>query len=222
MAAVKKSVNKRFREYDARSRTEQAQRKRQTVLDVAERAFLSTGYAETTIAAIAREANVSVETIYKAFGGKAGLVRALYYRGLEGRGPVPAPQRSDAISASETDPVELVRKWGAFTAEVSPIVSPLLLLVRTAAASDPDLAALLCETDQQRLDRMRHNANKLAVKGFLRADVNVETAADVMWMCTSPELYDLLVMRRRWTPAQLGDFVAKVLEAGLLAEGESH
>ncbi|MGH3646029.1 MAG: TetR/AcrR family transcriptional regulator [Micromonosporaceae bacterium] len=47
------------------------------------------GYAATTLAAIAREAGVSVETIYKAFGGKSGLVRALYERGLTGIGPVP-------------------------------------------------------------------------------------------------------------------------------------
>jgi AcrR family transcriptional regulator len=221
MAAVKKKVEVKPRAYDTRARTEQANRKRQTVLDVAQRAFVSTGYAGSTIAAIAREADVSVETIYKAFGGKAGLARALYYRGLEGRGAVPAPQRSDAMSASETDPVELVRKWGAFTAEVSPIVSPLLLLVRAAAATDPELEALLRETDQQRLDRMRHNADKLAERGFLRAEVSAETAADMMWTCTSPELYDLLVLRRGWTPRQLGDFVAKVLEAALLAPNES-
>jgi AcrR family transcriptional regulator len=222
MAAVKNKVQKKKpRAYDARARTEQANRKRQTVLDVAQRAFVSTGYAATTIAAIAGEADVSVETIYKAFGGKAGLARALYYRALEGRGAIPAPQRSDAMSASETDPVELVRKWGAFTAEVSPIVSPLLLLVRAAAATDPELEALLREADQQRLYRMRHNANKLAERGFLRAEVSAETAADVMWTCTSPELYDLLVLRRGWTPRQLGDFVAKVLEAALLAPNES-
>jgi len=58
---------------------------------------VANGYAATTIAAIAGEAGVSVETIYKAFGGKSGLVRAIYERGLTGRGPVPAYQRSEEM-----------------------------------------------------------------------------------------------------------------------------
>jgi hypothetical protein len=143
-------------------------------------------------------------------------VRAIYERGPSGRESTPAPERSDAMSATEADPSVLVRKWGALTAEVSPLVSPILLLVRAAAATDPDLAALLEDADEQRLTRMTHNAAVLAERGFLREDVNPRAAADIMWTCTSPELYDLLVLRRGWTPAQFCDFVRGTLEAALL------
>ncbi|WP_354154087.1 MULTISPECIES: TetR/AcrR family transcriptional regulator [unclassified Arthrobacter] len=44
------------------------------------------------MAAIAAEAGVSVETVYKAFGGKTGLVRALYDRNLAGAGSRPCVQ----------------------------------------------------------------------------------------------------------------------------------
>ena len=37
-----------------------------------------------------------------------------------------------------------------------------------------------------------------------------------MWACTSAELYELLVLRRGWTAAQFGEFVATTLEAALL------
>ena len=65
------------RRYDSPRRAEQARQTRVEVLDAARRLFLHDGFAVTTIAAIAAEARVSVETIYKMFGGKPGLVRAI-------------------------------------------------------------------------------------------------------------------------------------------------
>ena len=44
---------------------------------------------------IASAVGVSVDTIYKAFGGKPGLVRAIRERALQGDGPEPAEARSD-------------------------------------------------------------------------------------------------------------------------------
>ena len=40
-----------------------------------------------------------------------------------------------------------------------------------------------------------------------------------MWACTSPELYELLVLRRGWTAGHFDDFVADTLEAALLQQG---
>src|SRR5690349_6175557 len=115
---------KKIRSYDASGRAEQARQSRERVLSAARAAFLERGYAGTTIGAIAESAGVSVETVYKGFGGKAGLVRAIHERGLEGSGPTPAEARSDAISAGEEEPRAIVGKWGALIAEVSPLVSP--------------------------------------------------------------------------------------------------
>src|SRR6266508_4163737 len=128
------------RRYDSSGRQAQARRNRQAILDAAQRQFLEGGYSATTIAAIAREAGVSVETIYKAFGGKPGLVRAIYERGLTGREAVPAFQRADAMRERETDPRTIMRNWGVLTSEVSSMVAPIVRLVRSAAASDPDMA----------------------------------------------------------------------------------
>src|SRR4051812_3522000 len=113
MASVKKR-----RQYDASRRLEQARQVRETIIAAARAAFLEQGYAATTIAAIAERARVSVETVYKTFGGKPGLVRAIYERGLAGAGATPAPERSDAMSAREPDGEAIVRGWGALTAEV--------------------------------------------------------------------------------------------------------
>src|SRR4051794_16852118 len=97
------------RPYNSIRRREQAERTRQEVAEVARRRFLADGYAATTIAAVAGEAGVSVETIYKIFGGKPGLVRAIRERALEGAGPEPAETRSDALHTTESDPRAIIR-----------------------------------------------------------------------------------------------------------------
>ncbi len=208
---------KSTRRYDASRRRSRALRTRTAVLQAAERLFLSDGYAATTIAAVATAAGVSVETIYKAFGGKPGLVRAIRDRALKGEGPVPAEQRSDELQARESDPRELIRGWGALTAEVAPRVAPILLLVRSAATVDPGLAGLRHELDADRLVRMTHNARTLAEAGHLRAGVKLEDAADVLWTCSSPDLYELLVLMRGWPLDRYARFVADAMIAGLLA-----
>lgn len=213
---MKSAPVKKRRPYDARHRLERAERTREAVLDVARAAFVADGYAATTLAAVAERAGVSVETIYKAFGGKPGLVRAIFERGLRGRGDKPAESRSDGISANAPDGQTIVRAWGRFSAEIAPLVSPILLLMRTAAASDPELGVLLREHDEQRLARMRQNARVLAKRGFLRRGVTVERAAEIMWGYTSAEIYDLFVVRRGWTPERLGAFIADSMEAALL------
>jgi AcrR family transcriptional regulator len=207
---------KKTRRYDSRGRLEQAQRSRVAILDVARAQFLEHGYAATTVAAIADAAGVSVETLYKSFGGKPGLVRALYDRGLAGRGPVPAPQRSDETSANEPDPRRILRRWGALSSEVAPLVAPMILLVRDASATDPELSSLIEYSNAQRLARMRHNAQVLGDRGFLRDGVAVEEAADLLWTLSSPEVYELLVVRRGWTPERFGEFIAATMIAGLL------
>lgn len=211
MATVKSK-----RRYDATGRREQARRNQQAVLDTAEQLFLSDGYTGTTIAAIAREAAVSVETIYKAFGGKSGLVRALYERGLAGRGLTPAYQRSDEMRTQERDPRTIMRKWGQLTAEVASVVSPIRLLMRSAALTDPEMAALLADSDEERLVRMRHHAAFLKERGYLRRGVTVDEATDVLWTCSSVELYELLVVGRGWSLRRFARFVSDFMIAALL------
>ena len=204
------------RVYDSRGRRAQAERNRQTILDHARAMFLEKGYAATTMPAIARVSGFSVDTVHKAFGGKAGLVRALYERGLGGEGPVPAPARSDDVQASEHDPREIVRRWGELGAEVAPLVAPVLLLIRDAAASDPEMASLLRRSEQERRTRMRHNARTLADAGHLRAGVALEEATDVLWTFSAPEVYELLVVRCGWDAGRYGRFVSDGLAAAIL------
>ncbi len=210
------TVVKEKRPYDGRRRREQARHTRDRVLEAAQRRFLSDGYAATPIAAIAADAGVSADTIYKAFGGKPGLVRAIRAKALEGEGPVRAEDRSDVVQARETDGRKIIEAWGALTAEVAPRVAPILLLMRAAAATEPECEALLAELDQDRGRRMSANARRLRDGGHLRAGITLAQATDVLWTYSAPELYELLVLRRGWSPGRYGKFVADAMISALL------
>lgn len=210
-------VKRTTRRYDSSGRQTQARRSRAEVLDAAQRQLLDGGYAATTLAAIAKEAGVSVETIYKSFGGKSGLVRAIYERGLTGHGPEAAYKRSDEMRERETDPAVIMRNWGVLTAEVSSVVTPIRLLIRSAAGTDPEMSALLEDSDNDRLDRAHHHARFLADRGLLRQGITLDKATDVLWTCSSVEFYELLVLKRDWSAAEFAEFIADFMIAGLLA-----
>ena len=204
------------RPYDSVRRREQARQTREAILDTAQRLFLTDGFAPTTIAAIAQEARVSVDTIYKTFGGKAGLVRAIWQHALAGDQTVPAETRSDALQASEHDPRAIIRGWGKLTTEIAPRVAPILLLIRTAAGTDPEMAGLQSELNAQRLERMTRNARNLAAANHLRENLTIKVAGEIMWTYSSPELYELLVLTRGWPLERYGTFIADAMIAHLL------
>jgi len=113
-----------------------------------------------------------------------------------------------------------MRKWGALTAEVASEVTPIRLLMRSAAATDPDTAALLREMNDERLNRMRHHARFLAKRGYLRDGVSVAQATDILWTCSSAEIYELLVVERGWSLPRFGRFIAEFMIAALLSESQ--
>jgi AcrR family transcriptional regulator len=184
------------------SRRQSRPANRNKIIDAAERRFLRDGYGPTTIAAIADDAGVHADTVYKGFGGKPGLVRAIRTRALQGEGPVPAEQRSDDLQAREPDGRRIIEGWGALTVEVAPRVAPVLLLIRAAAAGDPEVAALLEEMDVDRLRRMAANARRLRDAGTAsrRHGRARRRAADVQ----RTRALRAAVPRRGWAPPRFG------------------
>jgi AcrR family transcriptional regulator len=204
------------RSYDSSKRRADAAARRQAVLTSAGELFLQHGFAATTVAAVADRADVSPETVYKYFGGKPGLVRALHEQAILGEGPVPAEHRSNSLR-THADALEVIRGWARLTREVSPRVAPILLLVRDAALVDTDMGELLSELDDARHRRMTDNAKFLYAAGHLRPGLTVQVAADLLWSVSAPEMFELLVRRRRWSLEMYADFIYRTIAHGLLA-----
>jgi AcrR family transcriptional regulator len=206
------------RSYDASRRQAQARENRRAVLDAARRLFLEYGYARTTIAAVAAAAGVSVETVYKTFSNKPGLVKAVFDVLVVGDDEdVPMLQREFVQrNMAEPDPHRKLESYGEHLAVTAPRISPILLVVRAAADSDPGAAGVWSQLQAERLTGMGAFAQHLHDGGFLRTGVSKHEARDVLWTYNSVELWDLLVAQRRWSNPRFGRWVGHQLIAALL------
>jgi AcrR family transcriptional regulator len=208
------------RRYDATRRHAQAAQTRQDILAAAQRLLLERGYAKTTVAAVAAAAGVVVETVYRAFGSKAGLCRAVVRAAVAGgaaRAEVPPDQRP-AIQAviAETDPYRQLERYADTQPGIHARAGPLLRMLAGAAAADPELAEVRADLEGERLAGMGRFARLLADRGALRPGLSVEDARDVLWTLNSLAVHDLLVVERRWPPERYRDWLAATLARALL------
>lgn len=204
------------RRYDSTRRREQAQHNRQAVLAAARRRFLAQGFAATTIAEIARDAGVSVETVYKAFSTKAGVLKALFDVSVAGDDePIPMVER-DVIQnvAKAPDAAEKLELYAKHLAASMPRSAPVQLLARDGAAVSPDAAEVWKQVRDETLTGMTMFASDLARTGQLR--VSAGQARDILWTYHAPELYELLVLERGWSVTRYGKFVAQAWADALL------
>jgi AcrR family transcriptional regulator len=179
--------------------------------------FTSLGYGRTTVTAIAAAAEVSPETIYKTFGGKAGLVRVIWQEALAGAGAEPAEWRSDAMSASADTAPEIIEGWVRLGLEVAPRAGAVIALVRAAADVDPEAAVLLQEIERGRAERMLHNALVLGATGQIRPDLTTEQARDLLLLFTDDH-YGRLVSQAGWSNDEYVATMTRVMSAALLRD----
>jgi hypothetical protein len=90
--------------------------------------------------------------------------------------------------------------YGEHLAEAGPRAGALQLLIRSAAASHPDAAAVWEQMVEERVVCMTEFARHMHEGVHLRPNVSVDDARDVLWTYNSVELYDLLVLQRGWEP----------------------
>ncbi len=216
--AVKPERTRPKRTYDASGRRDRARRNRMTMLAAGRELFLEHGYANTTIAMVATGAGVAVQTVYKAFDNKAGLVKALVDVAIVGDDePVPLMERDFVRrNMAEPDPRRKLASYGMHLAGLAPRANPILLLVRDAGGTDPGAAHVWEQMQAERLVGMTHFAQHLRAMRHLRRGVSVTEARDVLWMHNSVEVWDLLVRQRGWTPTRYGRWIGNQLIAALL------
>ncbi|MGN9913832.1 TetR/AcrR family transcriptional regulator [Phytohabitans sp. LJ34] len=208
------------RRYDSSRRQAQAAQTRQDVLAAAREAFLEHGYTGTTLAAIAKAAGVVVETIYRGFGGKAGLFKAVVEAAVAGgtaRAEVPVDERP-AVRAliDEPDPRRQLERYAATQPGIHHRMGPLMRVLATAAATDSELARVQREMDDFRLAGLGRFAQLLADRGALRPGLSVEQARDILWTLASHATYDQLVTQRGWSTEDYQTWLAETLCRTLL------
>ena len=191
------------RAYRSTKRAEQVAQTRRDIIATAGVLFRDHGYAGVSMPAIATDAGVAVETIYRAFGSKAGLFSAVVDAAVAGgasRAEVPVVERP-AIRAivEEPDPRRQVELYAATQPGIHRRAGPLLRVLRDAAPTDPELGvALAVDRGQSALGsgRVRRDARRprRAASRTVRRG-----GRDGLWALTSLAVFDMLVGASGWT-----------------------
>ena len=138
------------RSYDSSRRQEQARQSRARVLAAARRRFLDEGYAATALPAVAADAGVSVESIYKAFRNKAGVLKAVF----------------DVAVAGDDEPVAIMdRAWVADIQAEPDVVEKLRLYSDHLVAVDAPHRARPAAGPRRRHARRRRGRRLGAAAG---------------------------------------------------------
>ena len=176
------------RQYTQRARAERTEATRQRILDAALERFTEDWFDEVTLASVAKQADVSQQTLVNHFGSKEGLVEAIAeridpeIRSIRERvAPGDVPGLVDALMEQYEATGDANARWAALE-DRTPVIAPYL--ARGRAFHRESVAATLGVTDEQRKTTLAVVTDVLTWK-MLRRDHGLsaeETAAALLDM----------------------------------------
>jgi AcrR family transcriptional regulator len=189
------------RSYDASGRQEQARQRRLGVVVAARALFERDGFRPTTIAAVAARAGVSAESIYKSFGSKAALAKAVFDFVVAGDDePVPVAQRTTARTVQEEPDVR--RKIALFVdglAQRQARSARVQILIRDGRHVDDALVPVWAALRDEGLAGMTILGRHLLASRQLRAGIDLNEVRDLLWTYLAIDHYERLVLDRGWS-----------------------
>jgi AcrR family transcriptional regulator len=188
------------RRYTSTRRQAQAAETRRQIIAAAGKLFEQQGYAGTTIEEIAREAGSAVQTVYAAFGSKRAILTRLVEVSVAGdEADLPILERPEPQAVRrELDQQRQLRSFAHGIGEIMARMSPIFEIMRTAAKTESDIAALLQQLLDERLQNMIQFVRWVEANGPLRQTLDVAAAGETVWLLTSAEVYHLLMIDRGW------------------------
>lgn len=198
-------------------RRDRARATRLRIVKAAYDLFCARGYAGTTMAEVGERAGVAVQTVYFTFHTKRDLLGGAYELAVMGEiDPAPPERQSWYLAAAGSpDLREAIRHIVVGTGEIDRRAVPLDTVIRGAAQSDPDSAAVWQHTEQLRHDGFSRLVGLLAAKRPLRADVDHERATELLLMLLGPGVYRSLVLDYGWPHDAWVRWVADAIEVHL-------
>jgi AcrR family transcriptional regulator len=205
------------RSYDASRRREQARARRLAVVLAARDLFERDGFRLTTIAAVAARAGVSAESIYKSFGSKAALAKAVFDVTVAGDDePVPVADRP-AMQAVRDEP-DVRRKIALFVgglAHRQARSATVQMLIRDGRHVDDSLAPIWAKLNDEGMVGMTMLARHLVDTGRLRDGIGVDEVRDVLWNYLAIDTYERLVLSRGWPLQRYSDWLSRTIIAAI-------
>lgn len=203
------------RPYRSTRRAEQAARTRADIVAAATRLFAEVGWQQTTMAKVAAEAGVAVETVYQRFRTKAALLRAAVDAAVGGaEDPEPLQQQERFTRVGQGDPEGRLAAAARLATDLNARTHSLYEAWRQAAGTDAAVAADLRDYETRRRSDV---AAGLALLSRVAVD---ERTVDAAWAVLGTDVYTKLVSARGWSRSDYEAFVREILDA-LLPAGRS-
>jgi AcrR family transcriptional regulator len=180
------------RRYEQRARAEASHETQRRILEALYRQLEQAPTAAISVEQVAEAAGVARSTVYVVFGSRRGMFDAFGSYLLERSG-------FDRIVAAveHPDARENLRRGIRAGCQGFAAVRDVVRAVYSLGRIDPDtMAGTTRLTEENRAGGMEHLARRLADQGVLRPGVSVAEAADVLWLLTSFDAFDLLYTGR--------------------------
>ncbi len=184
---------------------------RARIVDAARDLFVEQGYARTTIADIARVADVAPQTVYWAFGSKAGLVREIRDAWFAS---ARTGERMGQVLAID-DPAARLDAFAAFMRNQWESGAAALSIQRDAMRVDPVAAADVTAILETRARSLFEVVRPLGP--HLAPGLTAKKAHDLVLALTLLEIY-LELLAHGWTPQEYEAWLASALRVQLLGQ----
>ena len=179
--------------------------------------FERDGYRPTTIAAIAAQAGVSAESIYKGFGSKAALAKAVFDVVIAGDDePVPVAQRP-AMQAIRDEP-DVRLKIAMFVdglAQRQARSARVQMLIRDGRHVDDSLDPVWDKMHDEGLAGMTALGRHLLETGQLRDGIDLSEVRDVLWNYLAIDHYERLVLSQGWSLERYARWLGEAITSAL-------
>jgi len=176
-------------------RVQQATQTRSDIVAAARRLFATRGYAKTSMARIAAEAGVSVQTIYDSLGSKRAIVLALNDL-IDTEGDV---STLAARIPGATDHHELLDIAVGISRNINERCADILRVIYDSAALEPEMKQVRDESRRRHRTGIAGIAGRLAALGALRPDLGAVAAADVIAALTDPNVARTFAEEYGWS-----------------------
>lgn len=199
------------RRYDSLRRAAQAKETSAEIARAARRLFVSQGWAATTVRDLAREAGVSVPTVYAAYGNKNGLIMAIA-DAADLSADLP---RMLAELEATTAPGPQLAAMAGYDRRLFERAGDVITLVREAGRTEPELATAYREA-RRRGDETRVQVFSAWPAATLRPGLDVPAAVDVYAALCNIDVYTTLTGERGWPPERVERWWSEALARELL------
>jgi AcrR family transcriptional regulator len=200
------------RRYEQRQRAQAAEETRRRILDAVYARLREAPSEPVSVDRVARMAGVARSTVYLVFGSRAGLFDALgddllrqeaYGRLLE--------------AVAHPDARESLRRGIRAGAEMFAADRDVARALYSMAQLDQEaVGGAVRRFEAERTRGMARLADRLDEQGALRAGVTAAEAADLLWVLTSFDSFDLLFTGRGLSVAAAAELLASAAEQSLL------